>query len=69
MRCEEKHQLIGLFKAGVSHYSAMVNDLNLTRGKTSKHEYDRLVVQAEEARIASERARLALDRHIQKHNC
>jgi hypothetical protein len=69
VRCNEKHQLIELFKAGVAHYSATVNDLNLTRGKISENEYDRLMSLVEEARVTSETARLTLDRHIQKHGC
>jgi hypothetical protein len=69
VRCEEKHQLIEAYKSAVSTYSASVNDLDLTRGTISRAEYDSLVLRAETARVASETARLELDRHILKHGC
>ena len=69
VRCEEKHKLIEAYKTSVVHYATAVNDLNLTRGKISKVEYDRLLSSSETAREASETARLALDRHTRKHDC
>ena len=63
MLCEDQTRLLNLYKAAVSHYSAMVHDLTLTRGKISKQEYHRLMAVTDKARVASERARLALDRH------
>lgn len=69
MRCEEKHKLIEAYKSSVVNYATAVNDLNLTRGKTSKAEYDRLLVSSETTREISEIARLALDRHTREHDC
>ena len=69
MRCEEKTKLIKAYKVSVANYSTAVNDLNLTRGKISKPEYDRLFLMSETARTASEEARLDLDRHTQKREC
>ena len=67
VRCKEKERLIDLYRAAVAHYSATVDDVSLTRGKTSQEEYDRLLSLPEPARIAAEAARLALGR--QKHGC
>jgi hypothetical protein len=39
--CEEKSRLLDIYKAAVAHYSATVDDVSLTRGKTSQQEYDR----------------------------
>jgi hypothetical protein len=66
---EEQIRLLNLYKASVSNYSTSVNDLTVTRGKTSKHDYDRLVALRDKARTASEVARLALDRHTWEHAC
>jgi hypothetical protein len=69
VRCEEKTKLIEAYKSAVANYSTAVNDLNLTRGKISKVEYDRLLLNSETARVAAETARLDLDRHTRKHGC
>jgi hypothetical protein len=69
VRCEEKHRLIEAYKSSVVNYATAVNDLNLTRGKISKVEYDRLLSNSETAREASETARLELGRHTRKHDC
>jgi hypothetical protein len=69
VRCEEKHKLIEAYKSSVVNYATAVNDLNLTRGKTSTVEYNRFLLSSETARTASEKARLDLDRHSRKHGC
>lgn len=69
MTCEEKRLLIGKYGAAVKHYSATVADLNRTRGKILKHEYNQLLELSEEARVMSERTRVALDRHTAEHGC
>ena len=69
VRCEEKTKLIEAYKVSVANYSTAVNDLNLTRGKISKPEYDHLLSNSEKARTASESARLELERHTRNHGC
>jgi hypothetical protein len=44
VRCEEKHRLIEAYKSLVVNYGTAVNDLNLTRGRIYKVEYDRLLL-------------------------
>jgi hypothetical protein len=67
--CEEQDRLLTLYRAKVSAYSAVVNDLTLTRGKVILQEYIRLAAVTEKARAASEAARRALDQHTQEHGC
>jgi hypothetical protein len=69
VRCEEKHKLIEAYKSAVVNYATAVNDLNLTRGKISTVEYDRLLLSSETTREASETARLELNSHTRKHGC
>jgi hypothetical protein len=69
VRCEEKTKLIEAYKVSVANYSTAVNDLNLTSGKISKPEYDRLLLNSDTARVAAETARLELDRHTGQHGC
>ena len=67
--CEEKTKLIEVYKVSVANYSTAVNDLNLTRGKISKTEYDHLLLNSEVARTAAEGARLELDRRTRNYRC
>jgi hypothetical protein len=69
VRCEEKTNLIEAYKASVVNYATAVNDLNLTRGKLSKHEYDLLLANSDSKREVSEKVRLELDRHTRQHGC
>jgi hypothetical protein len=67
--CDEKNRLLDLYKSQVANYSATITDLNITRGKTSQVEYDRLAVLSDEAWKAADSARLELERHSNKHGC
>jgi len=69
MPCKEKERLRVLYNAASEHYSATMNDVAVTRGKTSKQEHDRLQSLADEARNVGDRTHLALERHKQKHGC
>jgi hypothetical protein len=67
--CEEKHRLIDLYRSAMGRYSAAVNDITVTRGKTSPPEYKRLLSLSEKAWTATEASRLDLERHTKKHGC
>jgi hypothetical protein len=69
VHCEEKQRLLDLYKSAMAHYSAALNDVAVTRGKTTQPEYNRLLSLSEKAWIATEASRLALERHTQKHGC
>jgi hypothetical protein len=67
--CEEKTKLIEAYKVSVADYSTAVNDLNLTMGKISKHEYDLLLGNSNSKREVSEKVRHELNRHTRQHGC
>jgi len=69
VHCEEKYRLLNLSKSSVNGHSAAVDDLAITRGKTSKQDHDRLLALAEEARDKSEAASRALFQHTREHGC
>jgi hypothetical protein len=67
--CAEKLQLLTIYQSAVTKYQAATEDLDLTRGKVSKMEYERLFAACDAARMASESARKALERHRREHDC
>jgi hypothetical protein len=67
--CEKRARLLTFYRSTVSIYSASVNDLTLMRSMITLQEYSRLSAAVEKARMASETARLALDRHMEEHGC
>jgi hypothetical protein len=69
MPCEEQQRLRAFYQARVLAHGTAVNDQAVTRGKTSKQEFDRLCAATEKARTNLAASRLALQRHIQEHGC
>jgi hypothetical protein len=69
MTCEEKVRLAAAYKAVTSRFAAAVPDLYRKMGTSPKVEYQRLNRVADEARVKSEQARLALEQHIAAHRC
>jgi hypothetical protein len=67
--CEEKDRLRVLYSAAAEHYTAAVNDVNLSRGNTAQGEYSRVRELVYEARTARDVARRALEQHKQEHGC
>jgi hypothetical protein len=59
---------VGEFSVAADKYSAAVMQLH-ARLSVSPKEYDRLRFAAEAVRLASEEARLALERHAASHGC
>jgi hypothetical protein len=66
---EEKRRLLDLYTSAMARYSAAVNDMTVTHGKTSQPEYNRLFSLSEKAWTATEASRLDLERHARKHGC
>jgi hypothetical protein len=60
MRCEEKARLAAEYESATDKFSAAVKELNQRIGISPKEEYARLDRAANEARVKSEQARLAL---------
>jgi len=67
--CEEKYRLLDLYKTAVTAHSIAVNDMTLTRGKTSQRECIHLWDLSEKARTDSEASSLALYNHCLEHGC
>ena len=69
MPCEEKGRLLNLYKAAVARFSLSVDDLNRTRDKTSREEYERLRSVSRDAWTSAEDARVDLEGHTREHAC
>jgi hypothetical protein len=69
MTCGEKARLAAEYESETSKFSAAVKELNQRIGISPREEYERLDRAANEARVKSEQARLALEQHIAAHRC
>ena len=69
MDCPEKQHLRKIYNLEAERFTAAVEDVNVSRGKTSKEAYDRLRAVVDDARNARNAARLALEQHRQTHGC
>jgi hypothetical protein len=69
MMCEEKVSLASEYEATAKKYAGAVAELNQKMGTSARPEYERLARAADEARVKSEHARLALEQHVAAHNC
>jgi len=67
--CPEKDRLLKEYQVTTENFSGAVNDLQAHRATVSQEEYERLRRAAEEARLKSEQARLALESHTAAHRC
>ncbi len=69
MTCEAKTRLGAEYEAATNKFAAAVTTLQRKTGTSPKEEYERLNRAANEARLESEQARLALEQHIAAHGC
>jgi hypothetical protein len=69
MSCEEKTRLLVEYQAATSAFSEAVKEIRRMIGTSPKAEYERLERIANEARVKSEQARLALEAHNAAHRC
>jgi len=69
MNCEEKTRLATEYESSTAKFSEAVTELRKKMGASAKEEYRRLDRAANEARVKSEQARLALEQHIAAHQC
>jgi hypothetical protein len=67
--CEEKFRLLRAYNDATRGFSERVAALNAKIGVTPKHEYDLLERGVEDARLTSEQARIAFERHVVDHGC
>ena len=69
MVCEEKARLAAEYEAATGKFAVAVAELRHKIGTSPKEEYERMDRAANEARVKSEQARLALEEHIAAHRC
>jgi hypothetical protein len=69
MSCKEKERLVIEYEATTGHFSDAVAGLNDKIRIMPKEEYERLERAANEHRMKSEQARLALEQHVAAHGC
>jgi hypothetical protein len=69
MNCEEKFRLTAQYDAATVKFSEAVSELRLRMGTSNKEDYTRLSQVANDARVKSDQARLALEQHIFRHRC
>jgi hypothetical protein len=67
--CAEKLRLVTAYEADTNAFAAAVTNLHEQIGTSSKGDYFRLRQRVDEARIKSEHSRLALERHVESHQC
>jgi hypothetical protein len=69
MSCGVKIRLTSEYEAATSMFSEAVTELRRKMGTSTKEDYERFGRAANEARVKSEQARLALEQHIAEHRC
>jgi len=69
MKCEEKNRLGVEYGTATGKFAVAVSELQRKMGTSLKEEYARLDRAANDARLKSEEARLALEQHIAVHGC
>jgi hypothetical protein len=67
--CGEKAQLMSDYEAATAKFFAAKGELRRKMGTVAKAGYERLDRAANEARVKSEQARLAIEQHIAAHRC
>jgi hypothetical protein len=67
--CEEKARLATEYNVTTAAFSEAVKQLHQRIGTSPKKEYTRLTQISNEARVQSEQAQLALEKHIAAHGC
>jgi hypothetical protein len=67
--CSEKARLRNEYQVAAADYSRAVQVLSKRSGVLLQPEYIRIRDFSEEARLRSEAARAAMDRHISGHGC
>jgi hypothetical protein len=67
--CVEKLRLMAAHEADTNAFAAAVTNLHERIGTSSKSDCVRARQTIDEARIKSEHSRLALERHVESHQC
>jgi|RhiMetdeSRZDD1v2_1073273.scaffolds.fasta_scaffold40654_2 hypothetical protein len=69
MNCETKRQLLFAYQKAANVYSKAVAELARSVGIIPPHQYDKLNLDAQTARLAAAQARKDLEAHLNEHGC
>jgi hypothetical protein len=69
MTCVEKSRLVANYEEATNKFLEAVKEVHRKMGTSPKEEYERLDHVANEARMRSEHARLAVEQHVAAHGC
>jgi hypothetical protein len=67
--CEEHRELLKTYREAVAALSTALDALEAARATISRAEYHRLAKFVDDAQAASEKARIALEKHSREHGC
>jgi len=67
--CKDKSALLVIYSDTSRAYGAAVAELHDNIGVVGQAQYDRLHRIAEDARLATDAARIAMEEHTKKHGC
>jgi hypothetical protein len=67
--CDEEIGLVAKYDAATHAYRIAVEALHSRLGVVPKQTYESMRCEAEAARVRSEEARLAVERHVAQHGC
>jgi hypothetical protein len=67
--CKDKSALLVIYSDTSRAYGAAVAELHDSIGVVGQAHYDRLHRIAEDARLATDAARIAMEEHTKKHGC
>jgi phage shock protein A len=67
--CSTKERLLAEYDRATEKYLDALHELRANMATSPKPLYDRLLQASEDARSVSERARIALERHVAEHGC
>jgi hypothetical protein len=67
MSCEVKIRLTSEYETATTLFSEAVTELRRKIGISTREDYEQLGWKANDARVKSEQARLALEQHIAEH--
>jgi len=69
MSCDVRVRLTSEYEEATALFSAAVTELRRKIGISTREDYGQLGRMANDVRVKSEQARLALEQHIAEHRC
>jgi len=67
--CEGHRELLTAYREAIATLSSALDALEAARPTTGRAEYQRMAKRVDEAQAASEKAKVALEKHTREHGC